>query len=260
MAHKTLVGGTAYEVKSGKTHIGGTGYDIKKGRTLIGGTGYDISFSTTVGDLAVGTSVYMNVDGVRKEWLVVHQGKPSSLYDDSCNGTWLLMKEIYTKKVWGSIDTYLNGPSSWSSTFLDLLETDIQNAIKQVKIPYHDGTELGKTYTGANGRSAKIFTLSGYECGWTTGDNSYFPVDGAKLDYFTASSAGNSKRIAYYNGSVTAWSLRSPYTFNSNWAWVVWTDGSCNGNSRSNAYGVRPALIFPQEDVQIDDNFNIIIA
>lgn len=45
MGHKTLIGGTAYDIKSGKTRINGTAYDIKKGVTLIDGTGYDISFS-----------------------------------------------------------------------------------------------------------------------------------------------------------------------------------------------------------------------
>ena len=44
MAHKTLIDGTAYQVKGGRTLIDGTGYKIKKGRTLIGGTGYDIPF------------------------------------------------------------------------------------------------------------------------------------------------------------------------------------------------------------------------
>ena len=44
MAHKTLIGGTAYEIGGGRTLIGGTGYDIAGGRTLVGGTGYDISF------------------------------------------------------------------------------------------------------------------------------------------------------------------------------------------------------------------------
>ena len=44
--HKTLINGTAYEVKSGKCLINGTGYSIKKGRTLIGGTGADIVFSS----------------------------------------------------------------------------------------------------------------------------------------------------------------------------------------------------------------------
>ena len=44
MGHKTLIGGTAYDIKGGKTLINGTAYDIKKGVTLIGGTGYNISF------------------------------------------------------------------------------------------------------------------------------------------------------------------------------------------------------------------------
>lgn len=44
-AHKTLVNGTAYEVKGGKCLVNGTAYSIKKGRTLIGGTGYDITFA-----------------------------------------------------------------------------------------------------------------------------------------------------------------------------------------------------------------------
>ncbi len=43
--HKTLVNGTAYEVKGGKCLVNGTVYSIKKGRTLIDGTGYDIKFS-----------------------------------------------------------------------------------------------------------------------------------------------------------------------------------------------------------------------
>ena len=48
MSHKTLVNGTAYEVKGGKCLVNGTSYDIKKGRTLIGGTGEDIVFSYNV--------------------------------------------------------------------------------------------------------------------------------------------------------------------------------------------------------------------
>lgn len=44
MAHKTLVGGTAYNIKGGKCLVDGTGYSIKKGRTLIDGTGYDVNF------------------------------------------------------------------------------------------------------------------------------------------------------------------------------------------------------------------------
>lgn len=47
-AHKTLVGGTAYNINGGKCMVGGTVYSIKKGRTLVGGTGYDINFEPDV--------------------------------------------------------------------------------------------------------------------------------------------------------------------------------------------------------------------
>ena len=203
--------------------------------------------STKLGSKAVGSSVYLKVNGVNTEFLVVHQGKPSSLYDDSCNGTWLLMKDIYKTMAWDSsnndyknsdVHSYLNG------TFLGLLETDIQNAIKQVKIPYRNGTGSGgTTASGANGLSTKIFLLSGYEVGWTTSDSQNFPVDGAKLDYFTASSSGNSKRIANLNGTATNWWLRSPSTGNTYYVWNVYSNGDYNLWGCNNSHGVRPALV-----------------
>ena len=207
---------------------------------------------------AVGSTVKLKVDGALKEFLVVHQGKPSSIYDDSCNGTWLLMKDCYVSRAWHSsnvnkyessdIHTYLN------NTFLNLFESNIKDAIKQVKLPYRqNGGSGGTDRTGANGLSTKIFLLSGYEVGWTTSDNSYFPVDGAKLDYFTASSGGNSKRIAYLNGSATFWWLRSPYTVNTNYVWVVDSNGNYNYNGASSSYGIRPALVLPSTLLVSDD-------
>lgn len=44
MAHKTLINGTAYEIKGGKTLVNGTAYEIKGGKTLVGGTAYGIPF------------------------------------------------------------------------------------------------------------------------------------------------------------------------------------------------------------------------
>ena len=44
MAHKALIGGTAYEISGGKTLIGGTAYSIDKGKTLVGGTAYEVGF------------------------------------------------------------------------------------------------------------------------------------------------------------------------------------------------------------------------
>lgn len=48
MAHKTLVGGTAYNISGGKSMVSGTAYNIKGGKTLVGGTGYNVSFGPNV--------------------------------------------------------------------------------------------------------------------------------------------------------------------------------------------------------------------
>ena len=210
---------------------------------------------------AVGSTVKLKVNGTAKEFIVVHQGKPSSLYDDSCNGTWLLMKDIYENRVWQSgninkyessdIHTYLN------NTFLNLFESNIRDAIKQVKIPYRkNGGSGGTDQSGANGLSAKIFLLSGYEVGWTTSDYSYFPVDGAKLSYFESGTgtSANNKRIANLNGSAAYWWLRSPLTSGTLNVWYVYSDGYSGGDGvASSSRGIRPALILPSTLLVSDD-------
>ena len=203
-----------------------------------------------IGSLAVGSTIRLNINNSPKEFIIVHQGKPDSIYDESCNGTWLLMKDIYENRVWQSgninkyessdIHTYLN------NTFLNLFDSNIKNAIKQVKIPYRkNGGSGGTMQQGANGLPCKIFLLSLYEIGFTTSDN----PDGAKLSYFeagTGSSALN-KHIAYLNGSAAFWWLRSPYTNNTGKVWYVFSDGDFRNIVVSNSYGVRPALVLPSD-------------
>ena len=220
-----------------------------------------------LGTKAVGSIVKIKVNGASKDFIVVQQGNPNtSTYDSSCNGTWLLMKDIYTTSTFGnnnsykdsSIHTYLNG------TFYNLIDSNIRAAIKQVKIPYQNGTGSGGSLaTGSNGLSTKVFLLSGYEVGWTTSDNGYFPKDGVRLAYFGNSSSGNSKRVAYNGSSAAIWWLRSPNTYSNNSVWDVNTGGSyndvwCNGSYGlgdwcCDSYGVRPAFILPSTLVVSDD-------
>lgn len=210
-----------------------------------------------LGTKAVGSIVKIKVNGASKDFIVVQQGNPNtSTYDSSCAGTWLLMKDIYTTSTFGnnnsykdsSIHTYLNG------TFYNLIDSNIRAAIKQVKIPYQNGTGSGGSLaTGSNGLSTKVFLLSGYEVGWTTSDNGYFPKDGVRLAYFGNSSGGNSKRVAYNGSSAAIWWLRSPYTSSNGDVWGVYTDGSYGYYWYGNSYGVRPAFVLPSELVVSDD-------
>ena len=207
---------------------------------------------------AVGSIVKLKVDGTLRDFIVVHQGKPSSLYDASCDGTWLLLKDCLEQKRWHSANTndYKNSEihSYLNNTWLNKLDANIRAQVKQVKLPYVNGTANSAVASGANGLSCKIFLLSGYEVGFTQSDNSYFPVDGARLAYFengTGTSALN-KRIANYNGSATLWWLRSPYTHYAGNAWNVVTSGSCIYNC-TNTYGIRPALVLPSSLLVSDD-------
>ncbi len=211
---------------------------------------------TRMSDLEIGRSIKLNLNSTPWEWLVVHQGLPSEIYDASCNGTWLLLKDIYEKRVWNSagtnilesstVQSYLNGD------FLGLFDPEVQSAIKQVKIPYRkNGGSGGTDQSGANGLLSKIFLLADLEVGFLASTTT--PEDGAKLDYFVAGTTGASKRIAYLNGSANSWWLRSPHASRRNIAGSVGTDGVYGGAKVIASYGVRPAIILPSNFIITDD-------
>ena len=217
----------------------------------------------TLGSKAIGSTVKLKVNGSARNFIVVHQGKPSSVYDDSCNGTWLLMQDIYESRQWDSSNTndYANSTihSYLNSTFLNLFESNIKNAIKQVKIPYRKGHGTSKTVTsGSNGLSAKIFLLSATE---TSFSYSYMPSgEGAELAYFKgcADHDSDSRRVAYLNGSATGWWLRSPgCNVSSKRALEVSSNGGCGDTGCSNSHGIRPALIMPSTTL-VDESGNVI--
>lgn len=213
----------------------------------------------TLSSKAIGSTIKLKVNGSAKDFIVVHQGKPSSVYDDSCNGTWLLMKDIYENRQWHSSNTndYANSTihSYLNSTFLNLFESNIKKAIKQVKLPYRKGSGTSTTVTsGSNGLSAKIFLLSATETSFNF--SSYMPSgEGAELAYFKgcADNSADSKRVAYLNGSATGWWLRSPYCDRFYSALCVNSSGDWRNRSCSYSCGIRPALILPSTLLVSDD-------
>lgn len=266
MAHKTLINGTSYDIKSGRTLIGGTGYDIKKGRTLIGGTGYDIKFGTPVGEFAVGTSVYMNVGGVRKEWIIVHQGKPSDLYDDTCFGTWLMLMDIYTRVSRGTSYYYFgsDNPMGYeprcnhdvylTDTFFPLLDAEIQNIVKTANIP-----DISQSSSYSITAPRKVFLASWAELG----SNMWAGQAATPLKYFEANT--KEKRIAYMqtNGNWQAfyWALRDHIIESGDRLFLpqIDTDGSKIEFTLFDT-GIRPLLILPQDGAKANSDFNIIPA
>jgi hypothetical protein len=212
----------------------------------------------TLSSKAIGSTIKLKVNGSAKDFIVVHQGKPSSVYDDSCNGTWLLMKDIYENRQWHSSNTndYANSTihSYLNSTFLNLFESNIKNAIKQVKLPYRKGSGTSTTVTsGSNGLSAKIFLLSATETSFSF--SSMPSGEGAELAYFKgcADNSSDSKRVAYLNGSATYWWLRSPGCNRFGGALCVYSDGDWRNGGCSSSYGIRPALILPSTLLVSDD-------
>lgn len=202
-------------------------------------------------DIAVGSSVYLMENGSPVEYLVVNQGIPSnsSLYDNSCDGLWLLRKNVHSNQVWDSasndlvnsdIHAWLNG------SFFNLFGSIEQGTIKQVKLPHFNGTgSSGSVASGSNGLTANVFLLSGYELGWTTSDESKLPVDGACLNYFSGLPRIDNKRIGYLNGTAVDWWLRSPYVGQTISTWYVYTNGNCSKQNCTFSRGVRPALVLP---------------
>lgn len=257
MAHKALLSGTAYEVIGGKDLIDATAYTKTKGRTLVDGTGYDIEFCIRLGDVPVGESVFANLDGVVVEFVVKNHGIPedtvwrngnstdgysNDVYDDSVNGTWLLMKNIYCLLDWQQASDYVSsGIPAILEEFLGKL--DIRNDVMTVNLPASEGKKV----------QAKAFLLSLPECGLI----GMAMDDGTCLDYFhddgnyvtggTAFYVNNDKRIAYFDGEPCSWLTRSIPFGNEGVAGAVGMDGYPGVYHRSGQSGIRPALIMPFE-------------
>lgn len=208
-------------------------------------------------DVKVGDSVFLLINGVATEFLVVHKGIPDSeLYDSSCDGLWLLAKDIYTIREWTSTSVDTEDATNYAKStihtwlnndFFSLFDTNTQNSIKQVLIPYGVGGGSKTVNSGADGLSCKVFLLSGRELDWNSqngGFDTKLVLDGDTLAYFDG--ADNDDYIAYHNGTASVWLTRTPFGGEDGTVWMVSTGGGANSNhSTYDDYGVRPALVLP---------------
>ena len=255
------VDNTARKVKELYVGVGNTARVVQKAYIGVGNVArLWYTRGTQLGSLAVGSSVYFKVNNVRTEWLVVQQGNPNtSKYDSSCDGTWLLMKNIYATQPWSSSSNdYENSSMAKTylpTTFFNLIDDNVRQKIKQVKIPYWSG----KGNSGGNsalsvGLTTKIFLLSDGEVGWSSVDNSYLSEVGAKLAYF----GSDANRIALLSsGSANSWWTRSPSKANASAVVSVSGTGTVLISQYSAYRGVRPCIVLPKGTL-LDDNMNVI--
>ena len=202
------------------------------------------------GDLPVGSVVKLMEGGSAVEYLVVHQGKPSDLYDDSCDGTWLLRKDIHSLRLWDSgngddgyktsaVNAWLNGD------FFNSLGSAEKGAIRQVTIPYCS-MSLGNPIRTL---ACKVALPSAYELGWTAATVINLPADGTKLSYFESGALhpANRKRIALFNGYAIDWWLRSIRTSDTGNAYICLENGGISSDEVPNTDGIRPMVVLPGE-------------
>ena len=263
MAHKTLVNGTAYEVKGGKCLVNGTGYDIQKGRTLIGGTGYDITFAQQY-DLVFANNTWKQIidachnNAVPDTWNVADNklmtingvdyqidiiGKNHDDYSDGSGKAPLTfqMHDCYANKK--NMNSSPTNSGGWTScamrnthlpAILAMMPTEVQNGIREV----NKLTSAGSKSSTINTTADKLFLLSEVEIFGSTTNSA--AGEGTQYDYYKA---GNSK-VKKQNGSATVWWERSPRVVSSTAFCVVSSNGNPGGSNASNARGVAFGFCF----------------
>lgn len=211
-----------------------------------------------LGDMAVGSTIKIGVNGTLTDFIIVNQGIPgnSALYDSSCNGTWVLMKDIYEMLKWdterksGALFPSSEIKNYLSNTFYALIDPKIRAKIRTARIPYvGESNNDAVVISGSDGLALKIFLLSTFEVN-SQESTMDARVDGARLSYFLpgTSSAALNNRIASYNGIINDWWLRTPYLRIRAGVFSVMTSGRLSySESDYVAKGVRPAFILPMD-------------
>lgn len=244
------IGGVQKEIKNLYTGIGGVRKDITEMWAGNAGVKKQIfSSARLLGDMPVGSEVTLTESGSPELYIVVNQGLPSSGYDSSCDGTWLLRKFIYhQQKPWNTsdlafgynmstIDQYLQ------ATFAERFSTyAINNLFMLPQIPVHYFNEP-RNY------EARVFLLSMSEL--DESGNASIPPEGSALQYFIGSSS--SKKIAYLNGTATPWWSRSMQQKAYSSAWGINPSGDMGNVPNNTKSGVRPAIILKKDTIVSGD-------
>lgn len=213
-------------------------------------------------DYGIGESIFLIENNNPIEYIIVNQGNPNTdIYDASCDGTWVLRKNIIEDSQWsgGNMNT-IQGSTIVNrlGTILTTFGESSRLAIKSVKVPYQNGGYFGLQIK-ESGLASYLFLLCCYEMGITQTFNTKIPIDGTRLSFFEdgTSSSANNKRVAS-GGSTNNYWTRSPQLENSNNVWYISSSGYTGINSANATYGIRPCAIIDFK-TKFDTNTNIIL-
>lgn len=223
--------------------------------------------NTKLAQAAPGTVVKTNYNGAPTNFVVLHQGKPSPIYDDSFNGGTIMrfesIPENYQWTTTGTNDYAASGVQAHIQEYVQYFDPDIQSNIKPVKIPYRPGAGSSATVSsGADGLECQMYLLSVTELGITQGD---VPVDGAKLDYYLAGTGADAlaKRVANLNGAPARYNTRSPYVNApavTAAIWEVQTGGNIATIHTGSAFGALTAFVLDANALEIDETGTLVKA
>lgn len=223
--------------------------------------------NTKLSQAAPGTVVKTNYNGAPTNFVVLHQGKPSPIYDDSFNGGTIMrfesIPENYQWTTTGTNDYAASSVQAHIQEYVQYFDPAIQSNIKTVKIPYRPGAGSSATVnSGANGLECQMYLLAAIELGIA---QTIAPVDGALLDYYLsgATPEANAKRVTNYNGSPMRYNTRSPYVNDSSTTsgiLEVQTGGNFQTIHTGNNNGVLPAFVLDANALEIDETGTLVKA
>lgn len=220
----------------------------------------------TLGEAAVGTQVYLRVQGVYTPFCIMHHGKPDDSYDDSYAGGTILMLDKEAQPYQIPIMEVTDGvrdnyDATWmhkwlNESFFGWLDGKVQDLVKEVRLPWRcdTGEESVTVATGSQGLPAKVWLPSMAEAArlarYTTGYGPNYVEEGAKFDYWKDKAVEDYEawEVLDDSGADAGWCLRTPnhYVGGSyvEYFFKVLGVGDAWISTENEAY-VRPCLVLP---------------
>ncbi|MDR2531450.1 MAG: DUF6273 domain-containing protein [Oscillospiraceae bacterium] len=267
------IGGTYRNVSDIPLNIDGT-YRNADGDVNIDGT-WRATHRRTIplSALPVGSVIRIRVQGGFHEFIIVHKGSPSVLYQGFESGAVVMLRNAQaTGGVWGSYGWYaINRGNNYensvmhnslNSSYFNMLPEFVRNRIMQIRIPFRPGSGPGTNVnSGANGLQCRLFIPSFREVGGLS--TIVVPEDGTRFEYFPAVNEfiqEARRRITQQpnNPSPQPWWLRTPGTWwESDATHFVTFAGTISTQNPSETHAARVTFVLP-DTVEVNENGEVI--